>query len=52
MDYPLRKNPNFSTSSIFCFYSLEIHFSFVEYRETHFPDLFCIEAKDGKIANF
>ena len=37
------QNPSFSTFIPCCFYSLERRFFFKEHRETHFPDLFCLQ---------
>ena len=31
---------------------VERYFFFLEYREAHFPGLFCLKQKDGKIDNF
>ena len=36
MNYPLSKNPSFSTSLTCRFYSLERIFFILEYRETHY----------------
>ena len=30
---------------------VERYFFFLEYREAHFPGLFCLKQKDGKIDN-
>ena len=39
--------PTFSTSFI---YSLERHLFVLEYRKRHFPGLYCLKQKAGKIA--
>ena len=52
IDYPLRKNPNFSSFLTFCFYSPKRFSSFLKCRETHIPGLFSHKYKDGKISNF
>ena len=49
---PLQKSPFFSTFWTCCFYSLERRFFLLEYRKTHFPALYCLKTKDGKMANF
>ena len=49
---PLWKNLNFSTFWTCCFYSLEKRFFFPEYRKTHFPGLYCLKTKVGKMAIF
>ena len=36
--------------AVFC--SLERRFFVLEYRKTHFPGLYCLKTKDGKMANF
>ena len=36
----------------FFFYSLEIRFFVLEYRKRHFPGLYCLKKKVGKIAIF
>ena len=45
-------NLNFSTFQTSCFDSLERRFFLLEYRKTHFPGLYCLKEKNGKIANF
>ena len=49
---PRWKNLNFSTFETSCFYSLKRRFFILEYRKTHFPGLFCLKKKHGKMANF
>ena len=49
---PLWKNVNFSTFQNFCFYSLERLFFVLEYRKKHFPGLYCLKRKVGKMAIF
>ena len=49
---PFAKNLNFSTFLTSCFYSLERRFFVLEYRKTHFPGLYCLKTKHGKMANF
>ena len=47
-------NP-FTKMSIFelcCFYSLERRFLVLEYRKRHFPGLYCLKKKGGKMAIF
>ena len=39
------KNVNFSTSLTSCFYNLERRFFALEYRKSHFPDLYCVKKK-------
>ena len=34
------------------FYSLERRFFVLEYHKTHFPGLYCLTKKGGKMANF
>ena len=36
----------------FCFYRLARRYFVIEYRETYFPGLFCLQKKVGKIAIF
>ena len=48
----LWKNVRFSPLSSFCFYSLERLFFVLEYRERHFPGLYCLKKKFGKMAIF
>ena len=48
---PLEKLP-FSTFSTVCFYSLERRFFVLEYRKRHFPGLYCLKKKVGKMAIF
>ena len=46
------KNLNFSTFWTSCFYSLERRVFILEYRKTHFPALYSLKTKGGKMANF
>ena len=46
------KNVNFSTFLTSCFYSLERRFFVVKYRKRHFPGLYCLKKKVGKMAIF
>ena len=48
----LCKNHIFSTFWTCCFYTLERRFFVLEYRKTHFPSLYCLKTKHGKMANF
>ena len=48
----LWKNVNFSTFWNCCFYSLERRFLLLEYRKRHFPGLYCLKNKVGKMAIF
>ena len=43
---------NFLTFQTSCFYSLETRFFALEYRKTHFPCLYCLKKKLGKMAIF
>ena len=43
---------NFSTCWTSCFYSLERRFLALEYRKRHFPGLYCLKKKVGKMAIF
>ena len=52
MSQPLGKNVNFSTFGTFFFYSLERRFFVLEYRKRHFPGLYCLKRKVGKMAIF
>ena len=52
MGYPRWKNVNFSTSWTSCLYSLESRFFVLEYRKRHFPGLYCLKKKVGKMAIF
>ena len=45
MEYPLWKNPSFSTFLTYCFYSLHRRFFYLKYHETHFPGTFCQKIK-------
>ena len=48
----LSRNVNFSSFSTFFFYSLERCFLVLEYRKRHFPGLYCLKKKVGKMAIF
>ena len=48
---PLEKS-NFSTFQSSCFYSLERRFFDAEYRKRHFPCLYWLKKKVGKLAIF
>ena len=48
----LWKYVNFLTFLTFRFYSLERCFLVLEYRKTHFPGLYCLKKKVGKMAIF
>ena len=50
MGQPLWKNVNFWTFWTSCFYSLERRFFFLEYYKRHFPSLYCLKKKGGKMA--
>ena len=52
MGYPHGKNVNLSTFSTCCFYTLEKSFFVLEYRKRHFPGLFYLKKKVGKMAIF
>ena len=52
MGLPLRKNLNFSAFWTSCFYSLQSRFFDQEYGKTHFPGLYCLKKKDGKMTIF
>ena len=43
------ENVNFSTFQSFCFYSLERRFFVLECRKRHFPSLYFLKKKIGKI---
>ena len=49
---PFWKNVNFSTFWTSCFYSLERCFFVLEYDKRHFPGLYCLKKKVGKMAIF
>ena len=49
---PFGKVSIFLTFRSSCFYSQERRFFVVEYRERHFPGLYCLKRKVGKMANF
>ena len=36
----------------FCFYSLERRFFVLQYRKSHFPNLYCLKKKVGKMLTF
>ena len=46
------KNVNFSTFSTSCFHSLERRFFVLEYRQKHFPTLYCLKKIIAKMASF
>ena len=46
------KSTIFLTFSIFCFYSLGRRFFILEYRERHFPGLYCLKKKVRKNGHF
>ena len=46
----LWKNVSFTTFSISCFYSLKRRFFVPEYRKRHFPGLYSLNQKVGKMA--
>ena len=46
------ENVNFSPFLSPCFYSLERRFFVLEYRKRHFPGLYCLRRKVGKMAIF
>ena len=48
----LWKNVNFSTFSTSCFYNLERQFIVLECHKRHFPGLYCLKKKIGKMAIF
>ena len=47
-----QKNVNISTFWTSCFYSLERRYLGLEYHKTHFPGLYCLKKKLGKMAIF
>ena len=52
MGYLFWKNVNFSSFLTFGFYILDRRFFFLEYHKKHFPGLFCLKKKVGKMATF
>ena len=52
MGQPLWKNVNFSTFWTSCFYCLERRFFLLKYRKRHFPVLYRLKKKVGKMAIF
>ena len=52
ISYPIWKYVNFSTFRTFCFSSLERCFLVLEYRNRHFPCLYCLKTNFGKMAIF
>ena len=52
MGKPFSKNVNFSTFWIACFCSQERRFFAIEYRKSHFPGVYFLKKKVGKIAIF
>ena len=49
---PFWKMSIFRLFETFSFYSLERHFFVVEYRKRHYPGLYCLKKKVGKMAIF
>ena len=49
---PSGKNVSFSTFRSSFYYCLEKPFFVLEYRKRHFPGLYCLKKKLGKMANF
>ena len=49
---PLGKMSIFSTFLTSCFYSLKRRFYVIEYHKRHFPGLYCLKKKVGKMAIF
>ena len=49
---PLEKCQYFDFFLTSCFYSLERRFFIGEYRKRHFPGLYCLKKKVGKMAIF
>ena len=49
---PFWKIVNFWTFWTVCFYSLERRFFVLEYHKRHFPGLYCLKKKVGKMAIF
>ena len=52
MDQPHWKNVSFSSFWTCCFYTIEKRFFVLEYRKGHFPGLYCLKKKVGKMALF
>ena len=48
---PLENSQLFDFLNLF-FYGLERPFSVVEYTKTHFPSLYCLKKRHGKMAIF
>ena len=49
---PFGKMAIFLTFLTSCFYNLERRFFVLEYRKRHFPGLYCLKQKVGKMAIF
>ena len=49
---PFWKTVNFSTFWTWCFYSIERRFFVLKYHKRHFPGLYCLRKKAGKMASF
>ena len=49
---PFGKMSIFLTFPTFCFSTLEIRFLLLEYHKTHFPGIYCLKKKVGKMAIF
>ena len=49
---PFGKMAIFRLFKLLLFYSLERRFLALEYRKRHFPDLYCLRKKVGKMAIF
>ena len=49
---PFGKMSIFRLFEPFLFYSLETHFFVLEYNKRHFPGLYCLKKKVGKMAIF
>ena len=49
---PLQKIPNFRLFKLLVFIVCKRRFFFLQYRETHFPGLFCLESKDENLTIF
>ena len=52
MGLPLSKNVNFTSIWTSCFFSLERRFFVLKYGKRHFPGLYCLKKKVGKMAIF
>ena len=49
---PFKKKGNFSSFQTFCFNKLERRFFVLEYRKRHFPGLYYLKKKVGRMAIF